>query len=124
MIKGIGLDIVQLKRIESAYLRREAFANRILTERERDVFATLSDKRKIEYLAGRFAAKEAYAKALGCGIGQSLSFQDIDVRVASTGKPWIDDLNDKGGSSINHLSITHTNEYAAAQVVIEEKIRE
>lgn len=119
MIKGIGLDIVNLKRIESAYLRRETFAIRILTERERGTFETLSDKRKIEFLAGRFAAKEAYAKALGCGIGKSLSFQDIDVRTASTGQPWIEDMNRRADSCVNHLSITHTKEYAAAQVIIE-----
>lgn len=119
MIKGIGLDIVNLKRIESAYMRRETFAIRILTERERGTFETLLEKRKIEFLAGRFAAKEAYAKALGCGIGKSLSFQDIDVRTDLTGKPWVDNLRDGKDSSVNHLSITHTKEYAAAQVIIE-----
>ncbi|WP_280771306.1 holo-ACP synthase [Salipaludibacillus daqingensis] len=119
MIQGIGLDIVQLKRIELAYLRRKSFAKRILTEEERETFETLSDKRKIEFLAGRFAAKEAYAKALGCGIGKALSFQDIDVKKTASGQPWIMDRKVRKGKSINHLSITHTKEYAAAQVIIE-----
>ncbi|WP_416148583.1 holo-ACP synthase [Salipaludibacillus sp. HK11] len=121
MIKGIGLDIVDLKRIESAYIRREAFAMRILTDSERQTFLTLSDKRKIEFLAGRFASKEAYSKALGCGIGKDLSFQDMEVRTDATGKPRIENLKCNNDLNVNHLSITHTREYAAAQVIIEGK---
>ncbi|PYZ92112.1 holo-ACP synthase [Salipaludibacillus keqinensis] len=121
MIHGIGLDIVELKRIESVFIRRAEFARRILTATELSTFYSLTGKRKIEFLAGRFAAKEAFAKALGCGIGKELSFQDMEIRASATGKPWMHLLKKTGYSTLNHVSITHTRECAAAQVIIESK---
>ncbi|MBU9710428.1 holo-ACP synthase [Evansella tamaricis] len=118
MIVGIGLDLVELERIRSLYDRKPSFAKRVLTEREYDYFLTLKDQRKIEYLAGRFSAKEAYSKALGYGIGKEISFQDIEIINDLKGKPEIHTKNTSGGKA--HLSITHTATYAAAQVVIED----
>ena len=66
-------------------------------------------------MAGRFAAKEAFAKAYGTGIGTQLSFLDIQVENDEKGKPHITKPLQKGV----HLSITHSTEYAAAQVIIE-----
>ncbi|WP_449489008.1 holo-ACP synthase, partial [Streptomyces lavendulae] len=76
MIYGIGLDITELKRIASmAGRHKKRFAERILTRgQEADQYYELSEKRKIEFLAGRFAAKEAFSKAFGTGIGRQLSF--------------------------------------------------
>lgn len=79
MIFGIGIDIVELHRIENMLSRQTRFPQRILTEAEYARFTQLSDKRKIEFLAGRFAAKEAFSKAYGTGIGKELSFQDIEI---------------------------------------------
>ncbi|WP_071396437.1 holo-ACP synthase [Bacillus tuaregi] len=115
MISGIGLDIVELERIKNIVERQEKFVDRILTPLEKEIYVQLSDKRKIEYLAGRFAAKEAFAKANGTGIGTKLSFLDIQVENDENGKPSICKPLQKGV----HLSITHSREYAAAQVVIE-----
>ncbi|WP_307327837.1 holo-ACP synthase [Evansella vedderi] len=117
MITGIGLDLVEMDRIRSLYERQSSFVNRVLTERELTYFKTLSDRRKIEFLAGRFSAKEALAKANGSGIGESLSFQDIHILNDEKGKPYI--VSEKINQKI-HLSITHTQNYAAAQVVLEE----
>lgn len=116
MIIGIGLDIVEIRRMKRL-VEKEKFVLRILTNREQEKFQQLQGHRKVEFLAGRFAAKEAYAKAIGTGIGSALSFQDIEV------------LNDKAGRPILyhhsndfvHVSITHSSEYAAAQIIIEEK---
>ncbi|MGM9985761.1 MAG: holo-ACP synthase [Bacillaceae bacterium] len=116
MIQGIGIDIVELKRIEKAYERNEKFAERILTANELAVFNELQVKRKIEFLAGRFAVKEAYSKAFGTGIGKELSFQDIEVVKDELGKPFIL----KEGCHV-HVSISHSNDYAVAQVIIERK---
>ncbi|KIL48578.1 holo-ACP synthase [Jeotgalibacillus campisalis] len=115
MISGIGLDLIELNRVRSVVRRQPKLAGRILTQNELHQYLAFSEERKIEFLAGRFAAKEAYAKALGTGIGSHLSFQDIEIVKDSNGKPFI--KADTPG--VVHLSITHTREYAAAQVIIE-----
>jgi holo-[acyl-carrier protein] synthase len=115
MIAGIGLDIVEISRIAAMMEKQKRFADRILTEEERSVFETLKGRRQAEFLAGRFAAKEAFSKAYGTGIGKELSFQDIEVGTGPMGKPLILKPISEGV----HLSITHSSEYAAAQVIIE-----
>lgn len=117
MIIGIGLDLVETHRIEKLRKRQERFPKRILTETEWQLYDTLSEKRKTEFLAGRFAAKEAYSKAIGTGIGKELSFQDIEITSDEKGKPWIV----KPTENQIHVSITHTKTHAAAQVIIERK---
>lgn len=116
MIKGIGIDITEVARIRDILERKPRFADRILTDQERMIYSGLKDARKAEFFAGRFAAKEAFAKAQGTGIGESLSFLDIEIMADHNGKPYIQ----KPFSAGVHLSITHSREYAAAQVVIEE----
>ncbi|MBU8879880.1 holo-ACP synthase [Bacillus sp. FJAT-29790] len=116
MISGIGIDIVELGRIQKICERQEKFADRILTEKEKANFNKLTEKRRIEYLAGRFAAKEAYSKAIGTGIGEALSFLDIEIEKDERGKPFISKPQKDGV----HLSISHSKEYAVAQIVIEE----
>jgi holo-[acyl-carrier protein] synthase len=118
MIVGIGIDLIELNRIEDLIKRKEKFAERILALEELKVYESVSNKRKTEYLAGRFAAKEAFSKALGTGIGAQLGFQDIVTATDPLGKPLLVCPKIKGKNI--HLSITHTKEYAAAQVVIEE----
>jgi len=116
MIKGTGIDITEIDRIETLLQRQPKFANRILTDKEMEKFQQLSGHRKNEFLAGRFAAKEAFAKALGTGIGADLSFLDIEIGYEGQGKPFIL----KPFSEGVHLSITHSKQYAFAQVIIEE----
>ncbi|TLS34903.1 holo-ACP synthase [Pseudalkalibacillus caeni] len=114
MIIGTGIDIVEIERIKGSFERNERFADRILTEGEKDKFNTLSGHRKMEFLAGRFAAKEAFAKAKGTGIGE-LSFKDIEVLNDASGAPFI-----KSETKDNvHLSISHSKHYAVAQVILE-----
>ncbi|MEV9503368.1 holo-ACP synthase [Bacillus safensis] len=117
MIKGIGIDIVEIDRLSRVLSRQPRLPERILTLSEQDVFRTLSEKRQLEFLAGRFAAKEAFAKAYGTGIGQYLSVHDIDIQKDDNGKPFI--KSEKAEGDQVHVSITHTKEYAAAQVLIE-----
>lgn len=116
MIVGIGLDIVEINRIKELLEKQSKFPARILTAEEKTVFENLTGRRRAEFLAGRFAAKEAFSKALGTGIGGDLSFHDIEISHDERGKPHITRPLSKGV----HLSITHSREYAAAQVVIEE----
>ncbi|RYG71872.1 holo-[acyl-carrier-protein] synthase [Lentibacillus lipolyticus] len=117
MITGIGMDIIELERIAASVKRNARFPDRILTAREKEQYLMLSsEQRRTEYLAGRFAAKEAFAKACGRGIG-TISFQDIEVTRSDYGAPEIHVT----GYEHAHLfvSITHSRDYAAAQVVIE-----
>ncbi|EIT87421.1 4'-phosphopantetheinyl transferase [Fictibacillus macauensis ZFHKF-1] len=117
MIVGLGLDVVELSRVEKVLQRQPRFAERILTSLEMETYNGYSGKRKIEFLAGRFAAKEAYAKAKGTGIGKDLSWHDIEIIRHSSGKPMI--AQPEEGMCV-HVSITHTRELAAAQVIFEE----
>ncbi len=119
MIKGIGVDIIELKRIEHAIEKNKRFYDRILTEREKEMvkqFTTLH--RKVEFTAGRFAAKEAYAKANGTGIGGALSFVDIEILPDENGKPEVYLKGKKCKTAF--LSISHSTQFVVAQVVIEE----
>lgn len=112
MIIGIGCDLIKIDRIKNT--QTENLVNRILTDKEKEIFSKLkNEKRKYEFLAGRFAAKEAFSKALGTGIGE-VSFRDIEVLNDDLGKPYIN-----YSSLSTHISITHTDEYALAFVVIE-----
>lgn len=115
MITGIGLDITEIERIKKIQAKTRKFEERILTDNERIQFHELSKDRQIEYLAGRFAAKEAFSKARGTGIGKNCSFQDIEILKEPSGKPI---LYFKGVEVKGFVSITHTKVYAAAQVIL------
>lgn len=116
MITGIGLDITELHRISSIKKKTTKFEERILTSKEREQMRNFSEHRQIEFLAGRFAAKEAFSKARGTGIGKDCSFQDIEILREPSGKP---SLYFKGNQVNGFVSITHTKEYAAAQVILQ-----
>ena len=116
MISGIGLDIVELDRIAKLEANSEKFIARILTSSEADIYRSLSGHRRTEFLAGRFAGKEAFAKARGTGIGAGCNFTDIEIIPEPSGKPL---LYFKGTLVSGFISITHTNKIAAAQVILQ-----
>jgi len=115
LIAGIGLDIVELDRIAKLDDHSEKFRLRILTVEELKIFDKLTNHRRVEFLAGRFAAKEAYAKANGTGIGVACNFTDIEVLPEPSGKPV---LYFKKRLVSGFVSITHTKTVAAAQVIL------
>ena len=115
MISGIGLDIVELNRIKSLDNRSSKFRERVLTAKEISIYENLNGHRQIEFLAGRFAAKEAYAKANGTGIGIECNFIDIAILPNNQGKPILY-FKDKEANGL--VSITHTKTVAAAQVIL------
>lgn len=116
MIIGIGIDIVELSRIKDILERKSSFYQRILSDNESEQFSKLLEKRKIEYLAGRFAAKEAFSKAFGTGIGAPYQFTDIEVLNEENGKPF---MKVEGVDAKIFVSISHSDSYAVAQVVLE-----
>ena len=87
MIVGHGIDIEELASIQNAVEKREGFAQRVLTDKEMERFASLKGRRQMEYLAGRWSAKEAFSKAMGTGIGK-LGFQDLEVLNNERGAPY------------------------------------
>ena len=119
MITGIGLDLVDLRRINKILKVSNKLPNRILTDRELKIFNALSEVRQIEFLAGRFAAKEAFAKARGTGIREGCSFQQIEIINNALGKPII---YFEGAEVNGFVSITHTADVAAAQVILQDDV--
>lgn len=115
MITGIGLDIVELGRVRRIDSKSAKFRERVLTDNELNEYELLSSNRKTEFLAGRFAAKEAFGKAKGTGIGKLCAFKDIEIRKNSNGKPFIFFQDIEAGL----ISITHTKGYAAAQILLQ-----
>jgi holo-[acyl-carrier protein] synthase len=116
MIVGIGIDILDLNHMVAVCEKKPDIYKRILTAKEIDIYETRSDKRKIEFLAGRFAAKEAFSKAMGTGIGKTVNFQNVSVLNDEKGCPYIAESPFDGNVFI---SISHSKEMAAAQVVLE-----
>lgn len=118
MIKGIGIDLIELDRINQIIKRNERFVQRILTEKERRQLAAYkNESRQIEFVAGRFAAKEALGKAMGTGIGK-VSFQDIEISRSEHGAP---EMKLHGYEHLKiWVSISHSEQHAIAQVIIEE----
>ena len=116
MILGIGIDLIELNRIEQAVIKNKRFIKRILTVNEQEAYNKFNKfSRQIEYLAGRFAVKEAFGKATGRGLGK-LSFQDIEVLKSNNGAP---NITAKGYDKERiFVSISHSKEYVVAQIVI------
>jgi len=128
MIVGVGLDVVELERIVRllAGPAGEKFAARVLTAGELAQWQALSERRAAEFMAGRFAAKEAVVKALGCGIGAAVGFRDIEVLPNSAGRPacrlqaraW-GRLGLEPERHLIHVAITHERSLAAATALVE-----
>ena len=116
MIVGHGIDIEALASIQNAVEKREGFAQRVLTDKEMERFTSLKGRRQIEYLAGRWSAKEAFSKALGTGIGK-LGFQDLEVLNNERGAPY---FSKSPFSGKVWLSISHTDQFVTASVILEE----
>ena len=124
MIYGVGTDIVEVARIEKALTRfGERFAKRILCPPELKRFE--SHKQKANYLAKRFAAKEAFTKALGTGIHAPANWHGVWVTNRSSGKPDLEFtealqkvLSSKGISGC-HLSLADERGMAVATVILE-----
>jgi len=115
----VGVDLVEVQRIARTVERFGArFLGRIFSEAE-----LLESRQRITWLAGRFAAKEACAKALGVGIGEQAAWRDMRVLRQPNGKPTLQLFGDAAERAAAlelvsiDLSITHTHHYALAVVV-------
>jgi holo-[acyl-carrier protein] synthase len=127
MIIGTGVDLVDIERIASIMKRQPRAIKRFLTIQEISLLEQKSEERKVEFVAGRFAAKEAGSKALGTGIGAVIGFLDMEVLPSESGKPEMrinpDAFRRLGLDPAQvrvHLSISHSRDQAIAQVIVEQ----
>jgi holo-[acyl-carrier protein] synthase len=122
-IVGLGTDIVEISRIESQVKKSQRLAERVLTPFELEIF--LQHKFPARFLAKRFAGKEAAVKAIGVGIGNGISFQDVEVRNLPSGQPVLKfygnfaELCIELKVSNSFISISDEQHYAMASVVLE-----
>lgn len=90
MVFGTGVDNVELSRIQKALTRSERFVEQVLTAVELEKYNSFqSTARKTEFLAGRWAAKEAFSKAYGTGFGKALGMHDLEIKNDELGKPFL-----------------------------------
>ena len=122
MIFGHGIDIVAIERIKETIEASDSFKTRVFTDKEIDYCQ--SKKNKFQSFAGRFAAKEAFIKALGTGFADGISWKDIEILNNELGKPHIE-LHNEAKNIFLHkkmsdilVSISHEKEYAIASVII------
>ncbi|HEX7501982.1 MAG TPA: holo-ACP synthase [Acidobacteriota bacterium] len=123
MIKGIGVDMVEIGRVQKLIAKDLGFAERIFTARE--IAYCESKFFKAQHYAARFTAKEAFFKALGTGFRDGMSWQDVEVENDALGKPQLRLAAvalrqfEKRKFKRALLSLSHTRDMAVALVVIE-----
>jgi holo-[acyl-carrier protein] synthase len=130
LIYGIGTDVCDIRRMAATLARRgERFAEKVLGAHELEVFRERRarvEARGVSYLATRFAAKEAFSKAIGLGMRMPMTWRSCEIVKAASGKPgirlhgdlaaWFDDRH-----LVAHVSVSDESDYAAAFVVVEIK---
>jgi holo-[acyl-carrier protein] synthase len=116
MIQGLGTDIIEVERIRRSIKEHGLhFLNRLFTQKEQDYCYKFQDP--APHFAGRFAAKEAIAKALGTGFGEELGWHDIEIGNDEKGKPIVT-LSEKVKRGKVFLSISHCVNYATATAIL------
>src|SRR6478672_3188223 len=125
MIVSIGIDIIEVARVREVLERTPRFSERVFTAAER----AYCDSRGIaaaQHYAARFAAKEAALKAFQTGWRGGIRWQDVEIASRESGAPYlvfqgkVQQLFEKSGATAAHLSLSHTNEHAIAEVVLEQ----
>ena len=119
-ILDIGIDIIEVKRIEASLSKRGDFLRKIFTDKEIKMFEDKGNNPQT--IAGNFAAKEAISKSLGLGI-RGYNFKDIEILRDDLGKPVVKTYNNLKQICIDYsvleikVSISHTKDYAAAKAI-------
>jgi holo-[acyl-carrier protein] synthase len=122
MILGLGIDLVSISKIAES-VKSASFRRKVFTPSEIEICETFANS--AEHYSGKFAAKEAFMKAIGKGIRQEVWFKQIEVLNGETGAPYIQVSGEaeKTLSSLEvesvHVSISHTGEMAIAVIILE-----
>ncbi len=124
-VAGLGTDLSRIARFERLIVEKKAVIDRLFTDSEKAY--VFSKKFPAPHLAARFAAKEAFLKALGLGLRDGISWLDMNIELNDLGKPSLmltgraQEIFEERGYSSLHLSYSHEGEYAFATVVLEGK---
>ena len=124
MIVSIGIDIVEVYRIRETISRTPRFVERVFTEQER-AYCDAKGMAAAQSYAARFAAKEAFLKALKTGWRGKITWQDMEIFSDEAGVPSLKIVGEAKkilenlGANQIHLSLSHTTEHAVAQVILE-----
>ena len=128
MIVSIGIDIVEVYRIRDTISRTPRFVDRVFTKIER-AYCEGKGEAAFQSYAGRFAAKEAFLKALKTGWRGKISWHDIEIVSDENGVPYLNitgaakKILETHGATRLHISISHTSDHAVAQVLFEHDTR-
>ena len=126
MIFGIGIDIVDIDRINKID-SIDNFVKKILSKNEKRFFKNLKEIHRVKYIAKQFAGKEAIAKAFGTGFTQGIKFSEIEILRDINGKPYFEPVGalkehlDDLGIAKTHVSLSDEKQYAIAFAVLEKK---
>ena len=124
MIVSIGIDIIEVYRISETLARTPRFVERVFTEKER-TYCEAKGAASAQSFAARFAAKEAFLKALKTGWRGKITWRDIEILNDEQGVPNLavtgeaEEILKKTGANKIHLSMSHTTDHATAQVILE-----
>lgn len=124
MIISIGIDIIEVYRIRETISRTPRFAERVFTKRERD-YCEAKGAAAAQSYAARFAAKEAFLKALKTGWRGKITWHDVEIVSDENGIPSLEiegeakNILENLGANKIHLSLSHTTQHAVAQVILE-----
>lgn len=122
MISGVGIDIVEVERIEASINKEKGFRELVFSAHE--IGYCESKAKKFEHYAARFAAKEAFLKAIGTGWAEGTAFNEIEIYNDGSGKPHIRLLGETAvtlghiNNDTIHVSLSHTGSMGTAVVMI------
>ncbi|WP_267202146.1 holo-ACP synthase [Limosilactobacillus kribbianus] len=116
MIKGIGIDLTEIDRVQAMVSEHPQFVQRLLTPAELKQYRQFSGQRAAEYVAGRWSLKESFSKAWGTGIGAQVGFQDIEIVDNQLGAPTVTKSPFNG---IVHASVSHTATLVMTEIILE-----
>ena len=125
MIKGIGTDLIEKRRVEKSISKfGDKFIKKVLTEKEQQEYRTKKNfGKKVSFLSNNFACKEAVSKALGTGFSEGITLKNIEVLRERTGNPYLQLLGkakkkaEEGGFENFTLSISDTKDHSLALVI-------
>jgi holo-[acyl-carrier protein] synthase len=122
MILGLGIDIIEVERIKQK-IKNKNFLSKVFTKKEIELCE--KSRNKNEKYAVRFAAKEAFMKAIGTGWAKGIKFNEIEILNEESGKPFVllygktKEISDKIGVKKILVSLSHTKNYANSVVILE-----
>ncbi|MEO3402514.1 holo-ACP synthase [Mucilaginibacter sp. CAU 1740] len=123
MVVGVGIDMIEVERVQSSIAKEQGFRELVFSARE--IAYCESKTNKYQHYAARFAAKEAFFKALGTGWLKDTAFNEIEITNDESGKPYLEPIGEsavvinRGGALKISVSLTHLKTMASAVVIIE-----